>query len=136
MYAGAVLKSMLGQATTGVIPYELMTTNRVMERWAVANGSGLATERWDDNPRRSRVPPLDDETFLVVERIVNHSPPRTNRLVVGWYMRPLPTIELARELSMSPRSLEQGLNVCLNFLKFKFEGTAHSSLLKMLRVRV
>jgi hypothetical protein len=136
MYAGAVLKSMLGHVTTGVIPRELMTTNRVMERWAVANGSGLPTEQWDDNPRRSRVPPLDDDTALVVDAIVQHSPPKTRRLVVGWYMRPVPTRELARELSMSPRSLEKGLHVSLNYLQYKFEGSNHLTLLKLLRVRV
>lgn len=136
MYAGAVLKSMLGMTTTGVIPRELQTTNRVMERWAVANGTGLPSEQWDDNPRRARVPPLDDDTFLIVERTINHSPPRTKQLVHGWYMRPLPTVELARELSMSPRSLEKGLNVCLHFLKYRFENTQHITLLRMLRVRV
>lgn len=136
MYAGAVLKSMLGQVTTGVIPLELMTTNRVMERWAVANGTGLPTDLWDDNPRRSRVPPLDDETFLVVERIVNHSPPKTKRLVKAWYMTPTPTVEIAKDLGMSPRSLEKGLGVSLYFLKYRFEISDHITLLKLLRVRV
>lgn len=138
MYAGAVLKSLLDNTTTPgrVIPKELLTTNRVMERWAVANGSGLPAERWDDNPRRSRVSPLDDDTFLVVERIVNHSPPRTNRLVVGWYMRPLPTVELARELSMSPRSLERGLHVSLNYLRWRFECTGHVTLVRLLNVQI
>lgn len=138
MYAGAVLKSLLDETTTKgrVIPHELLTTNRVMERWAVANGSGLPSERWDDNPRQSRVTPLDDETFLVVERIVNHSPPRTNRLVWGWYMRPVPTRELARELSMSPRSLERGLHVCLNYLRWRFESTRHLTLVRLLNVQI
>lgn len=136
MYARAQLKHILGTTQVGVMPRELLTTNRIMERWAVANGSGMATERWDDNPRRSRVSPLDDDTFLVVERLVNHSPPRTNRLIVGWYMRPLPTRELARELGMEQRSLERGLHVCLNFLKFKFEESNYMPLLKILRVEV
>lgn len=136
MYAGSVLKSMLGQATTGVIPRELLTTNRIMERWAVANGSGLPTERWDDNPRRSHVPPLDDDSALVVDRIVQHSPPRTRTLVTSWYMTPTPTVEIARKLSMSPRSLEQGLGVCLNYLQYQFEGSQHPTILRLLRVRV
>jgi hypothetical protein len=136
MYAASVLKSMLGQATTGVIPAELQRTNRVMERWAVANGSGLPSAQWDDNPRRSRVPPLDDHTALVVDQIVQHSPPRTSKLVKSWYMSPLPTSEIARQLSMSPRSVEKGLNVCLIYLKYRFESSGHLTLLKLLRVRV
>jgi hypothetical protein len=51
-------------------------------------------------------------------------------------MRPVPTRELARELSMSPRSLEKGLHVSLNYLQYKFEGSNHLTLLKLLRVRV
>lgn len=136
MYARAQLKHILGTTQVGVMPLELLTTNRILERWAVANGSGMPTLRWDDNTRRSRVPPLDDDTAIVVDRIVVHSPPRTRRLVSGWYLRPVPTVELARELGMSPRSVERGLHVCLNFLKFKFEQSNFIPLLKILRVEV
>lgn len=135
MYAASVLKSMLGQATTGVIPQELLTTDRIMQRWAVANGCGLPTERWDDS-RVSRVPPLDDDTALVVDRIVLECPPKTNKIVVLWYCKPLPTVEIARLAGMSPRSLEKSWGLSLNFLKWKFEGTKHPTLLKLLRVHV
>lgn len=40
MYARAQLKHMLGTTMVGVMPRELLTTNRIMERWAVANGCG------------------------------------------------------------------------------------------------
>jgi hypothetical protein len=135
MYAASVLKSMLGQTTTGVIPPELLTTDRIMQRWAVANGSGLPTERWDDS-RVSRVPPLDDDTALVVDEIVLKCPPKTNKIIVLWYCKPLPTVEIARLAGMSPRSLEKAWGVSLNFLKYKFEGTNHFTLLKLLRVHV
>lgn len=135
MYAASVLKSMLGQATTGVIPRELLTTDRIMQRWAVANGSGLPTERWDDS-RVARVPPLDDDTALLVDQIVLKCPPKTNKVVVEWYCRPLPTVEIARSLKMSPRSLEKSWLLSLNFLKYKFEGSNHLTLLKLLRVHV
>jgi hypothetical protein len=135
MYAASVLKSMLGQATTGVIPQELMTTHRIMQRWAVANGCGLPTERWDDS-RVSRVPPLDDYTALLVDQIFLKCPPRTKRIVDLWYTKPWPTSEISRMLGMSPRSLEKGVNVALNFLKWKFEQTNNKALLKLLRVQV
>jgi hypothetical protein len=135
MYAASVLKSMLGQATTGVIPQELLTTDRIMQRWAVANGSGLPSERWDDS-RVSRVPPLDDDTALVVDRIVLNCPPQTNKIIVLWYCKPLPTVEIARLAGMSPRSLEKAWGLSLNFLKYKFEGTNNLTLLKLLRVHV
>lgn len=135
MYAASVIKSMLGQATTGVIPRELLTTNRLMERWAVANGSGLPSERWDET-RAAKPPPLDDDSALVVDRIVLSCPPKTHRIVVGWYCRPLPTIEIARQLGMSPRSLEKAWLLSLNFLKWKLEGTNHLTILRLLRVHV
>lgn len=135
MYAASVLKTMLGETTTGVIPQEFLTTDRIMQRWAVANGSGLPTERWDDS-RKSRVSPLDDHTALVVDQIVQHSPPRTRKLLKAWYLSPLPTAELASQFNMSPRGLEQGLHVSLNYLKFRFEGSSHITLLRMLRTKL
>lgn len=135
MYTASVLRSMLGQATTGVIPPELLTTDRIMQRWAVANGCGLPTERWDDL-RVSRVPPLDDDTALVVDQIVLKCPPKTNKIIVLWYTKPLPTVEIARLAGMSPRSLEKSWGLSLSFLKYKFEGTNNLTLLKLLRVHV
>lgn len=135
MYAASVLKSMLGQATTGVIPTELLTTDRIMQRWAVANGTGLPSERWDDS-RISRVPPLDDHTAVVVDRIFLALPRKTKKIVDLWYCKPLPTVEIARLAGMSPRSLEKAHLLSLNFLKYKFEGTNHLTLLKLLRVHV
>jgi hypothetical protein len=135
MYAASVLKSMLGQATTGVIPQELLTTDRIMQRWTVANGTGLPAERWDDS-RVARVPPLDDDTATVVDQIVLRLPPKTHRVVDLWYTKPLPTAEIARIVRMSPRSLEKSWVLSLYFLKYKFEGSNHLTLLKLLRVHV
>lgn len=135
MYASSQLKSMLGMATTGVIPRELLTTNRIMERWAVANGSGMPAERWDDS-RASKPPPLDDDSALVLDQIVIACPPKTHRIVVYWYCKPWPTVQIAQKLNMSPRGLEKGLLVSLNFLKWKIEGSNHLTLLRLLRVHV
>lgn len=135
MYAASVIKSMLGQATTGVIPIELLTTNRIMERWAVANGCGLPTERWDDS-RKAKPPPLDDDSAVIIDRIMVKCPPRTKRTLEGWYCRPVPTVVLAKEMGMSPRSLEKGVLISLNFMKWKIESSNHLTLLKLLRVRV
>lgn len=135
MYAASVLKAMLGEAVTGVIPEEFLTTDRIMQRWAEANGQGLPTERWDDS-RTSRPTPLDDHSAYVMDRLMLTVPKTTERIVVGWYCRPIPTRELARELGMSKRSLEKAHLVTLNYLKWKIEGTNHPTLLKLLRVQV
>jgi len=130
-----IIRSILHQPTNGVIPRELLTTDRVMQRWAVGCGDGLPSDEWDDS-RKSRPPALDDDTQVVIDRIVNKLPRRTNRVVIGWYLRPLPTSALARELNMSPRSLEKSLHVSLNFLKWKFEGTNHLTLMRLLVLRI
>lgn len=135
MYAKSVLKVMQGEATTGAIPPEFITTDRILQRWVVSGGSGMPTPLWDDN-RKSKPPPLDDDSAIIIERIVIHSPPRTYRVLDGWYRTPAPTKIIAKKLGMSPRSLEQGLLVCLNYVKWKIECNGNRTLLKLLRVHV
>lgn len=134
MYAASVVKAMLGQATTGVIPTELLTTHRIMERWAVADGSGLPTERWDDT-RTAKPPPLDDHSAYIIDRLLISCPKTTEKLLRDWYTRPLPTRVLAAHHNMSPRSFEKAHLVTLNFMKWKIEGTGHVTLLRLLRIR-
>lgn len=134
MYAKSVLKAMLGEATTGVLDVELIPVDRIMQRWAVANGNGLPSDEWDDNPK-ARPPPLDDDTCILVDDIILRSPPRTQRVIVHWYCKPLPTREIARLMGMSPRSLEKAWGLSLNFLRWKFENTRNLTLLRLLRVR-
>jgi hypothetical protein len=136
MHTASIIRSVLrGESVPGVIPLPLLGTHRVMERWAVSNGSGLPTELWDDR-KYSRPPPLDDDTATVVDQIVLHLPTRTRRIVEVWYCKPLPTIELAAELGMSKSSLDKAHAVTLNFLKWKFERTEYKPLLKLLRIGV
>jgi hypothetical protein len=139
MYAAAVLKVMLNTVEDGqggVLPKELLPTDRILQRWDVSIGTGLPSEAWDDNPRTSRPSPLDDDTALVVDQIILHLPLRTNQLITAWYRTPQPTEVIADRLKMSARTLENGLKVCLNFTRWKFEQSGHRTLLKLLQVRV
>lgn len=134
MYTSSVLKAMLGQTTTGVIPTELLPVDRIMQRWAVANGSGCPEESWDDSPK-ARPPALDDDTAMVVDEIVRKLQPRTKRIVVEWYRRPWPTKTIAAHLNMSPRSLEGCWLQSLNFLRWKFVESRNMTLERLLRMR-
>lgn len=136
MYAGSVLKLLRGEAATGVLPLELLPVDRILQRWDVSIGTGLPSEAWDDNPRTSKPPPLDDDTATVVDQIVLHLPPRTHQVIVAWYRTPQPTEVIADKLKMSARSLENGLKVCLSFTKWKFIESRHRPLLKLLQVRM
>lgn len=139
MYARSILKVMGGEVEDGeggVLPKELLPVDRILQRWDVSIGTGLPSEAWDDNPRTSRPSPLDDDTATVVDQIILHLPRRTNQVIVAWYRTPQPTEAIARKLNMSPRSLENGLKVCLNFTRWKFEESGHRTLLQLLQVRI
>lgn len=135
MKTGGVLNAMLGRATTGVIPVELIPVDRILQRWDVSVGTGLPSESWDDNPK-AKPPPLDDDTAIVVDQIVQHSPPKTRQVTIAWYRTPQPTRVIAGELGMSERSLETARNLALNYLKWRFEESNNLTLLRLLRVRV
>lgn len=134
MYPASILKTMLGQATTGCIEAELIPVDRIMQRWAAASGSGLPSDKWDDTPK-AKPPPLDDDTALVVDRIVLSCPKTTMRILAAWYLKPLPTKVIAEELSMSPRSLEKCWKLSLNFLRWKFEESGNKTLDRLLRIK-
>lgn len=136
MRARSIVKAVLYELhTPGVIELDLLSTDRIMQRWAVANGSGLPTDVWDDTPR-ARPPALDDDTAMLVDEIVRKSPPKTRRIVVAWYRKPIPTKVLAEQMGMSARSLEGAWKLSLNFLKWKFEESRNLTLLRLLRIRV
>lgn len=132
MKPGSVLRAiMTGKRTPGVIPLEFLTTDRILDRWSVDSGSGLPTEEWDDTPR-SRPVPLDDDTWLVVDREVRTSPPSTRKFVVRWYTSPLPTSVQAEQAGMDIRTYQKIHLVTLNFMRHRFEKTGHPTLLRLL----
>lgn len=133
MYAKSVLKAMLGDTTTGVIPIELIPVDRIMQRWDSAHRGGYPVEDYDPV---SRPPPLDDDTCMVVDDIIRVTPPKSKRILVAWYRRPFPTKVIADQLGLSPRSLEKQWLLALHFLRYRFEVSRNLTLARLLRVRV
>lgn len=115
-------------------PAEFATTDRICQRWAVSVGSGLQSDKWQDEVR-SRPPPLDDDTAIVVDQIILRLPERTRVIIVKWYRTNLPGGVLAEQIGVSPRNLETVWHLGLNFLQFRFEQSKHAGLLKMLRFK-
>jgi hypothetical protein len=140
-FAGAILnpaqirKALLGEAATGVIPRELLTTDRVLQRWAVDSGTGLPSDFWDDTPK-SRAVPLDGDTWLVVDREVRTSPASTKRIIVAWYCTAAPTKVIAERLGFSREKLYVAVGIALNFMKYRFEGAGCRTLTELLILRV
>jgi hypothetical protein len=121
-----------GRATR--VPAEYATTDRVCQRWAVSVGMGLPTEIWMDGIA-SRPPPLDDDTAIVVDQIILKSPPRTKRLVVGWYRTPVPQSVLAQNCGLTTKTLVTGWYLSLNYLRWRFGESKHGPLLAALKLR-
>lgn len=132
----SILKSMLSETSCGPLSPELVPVDRIMQRYWVANGNGTQVDVWDDNPRYSRPPPLDDDTATVVDRIFVSLGPIARKLLEDWYGSPLPTYVIAKKLKMSQRTLEQAHAMEMNFMKRRFENSKNPTLLRLLAVRV
>lgn len=119
------LRKVMGlPATRGLENHpELETTHRILLRWAVSQGSGLPTDTWDDDPK-ARESPLDDETAIKVDRIIQHDlTTKYLHLVVLWYKSPAPREVIARRMGLPGRSsLYPEWRACLSYLRGRFQG--------------
>lgn len=134
MRAANVVRAMLGQQYNAGWPADLLSTDRILQRWAVSIGSGLPSDEWDDRPV-AKPPRLDDETAIIVDQCVLHSPPRTRSLVTAWYRTPKPREVIAHGLGMNQTKLESCMGVCLHFMRHGFENSHSRTLLRLLSVR-
>lgn len=103
-----------------LLPPELYPVDRVMQRWAVTQGSGLPTERWDDSAD-SRPPPLDDDMAYRVDRIVMSADPLYRRFLRLWYCTPIPEKQIARQLTTSRDELQLRWRSVLEWLRGQFQ---------------
>jgi hypothetical protein len=84
----AVVVKFLEHASFHGLDPELIPTDRLLDRWAVSQGSDDVMLKWEDAAPRSRPPPLDDDTAIIVDQVVMHSPVQTRKFVCRWYLRP------------------------------------------------
>lgn len=131
MHDHAVLKTIAGEPSRFCIERNLITTDRVLQRWAVSIGIGLPLEEWDDQPR-AKPPPLSDDVAIEVDQCILKSPPRTKDLVTRWYKTPQPAEVISRHLKMSARNVYRMHSVCLEFMRWKFLGTGNSELKRLI----
>jgi hypothetical protein len=99
--AAAVVVKFLENAHPHGLDPILMPTDRLLERWAVSQGSDEYLTAYYEIPLRSRPPPLDDEMSIIVDRVVMRSPVQTREFAKRWYFRPgEPLSGLARALGL------------------------------------
>ncbi len=132
--SGSQKNDWLGRAAESMVPPELATTDRILQRWSVSVGLGLPTDQWMDCIT-SRPPPLDDATAIVVDQIILKSPPRTRRVAVKWYRTQLPQPVIAEQLGLSERTLITAWRLTLNYLQWRFSESKHIDLLALLRFK-
>lgn len=99
--AAAVVVEFLEHASYHGLESVLVPTDRLLDRWAVAQGSDDAFLKWSDEAPRSRPPPLDEDMAVIVDQVVMHSPVQTRKFICRWYLRPNePMSGLARALGL------------------------------------
>lgn len=96
-----VVVEFLGGAHPYGLDPVLLPTDRLLSRWAVSQGSDEYLHGWNEVPERSRPPPLDDDTAIIVDQVVMHSPVQTREFAKRWYFRPNePLSGLAKALGL------------------------------------
>lgn len=114
------------------LPAELIATDRILSRWAAGSGTGLPSDEWNDQPV-AKLTPLPDAVAVDVDLIITKLVPRTKRIVIAWYRTPEPAESIARKLGMSRSSLYRAHKLCLNHMRWKFEGSENPDLVHMVR---
>jgi len=127
----AALKAILTGRSEFALPLELVTTDRILQRWAVSIGCGLPSEEWDDIPK-AKPSPLPDELAIIVDQAILRSPPLTRDLITRWYKTPQPTEIIAARLGISPRTVHRRHLLCLNHMKWTLESTKNQDLVAMI----
>lgn len=134
MNPDATLRAIAGEREVrGALPRELITTDRVLQRWAVGSGSGLPSDDWDDTPR-AKPPPLPDDVAITVDQCIEQAPERTQKLIHLWYRTPKPREVIALEIGISKRNVYRVRNIYLAFMRGRFEGSGNAELIHMVRV--
>lgn len=134
MKTAAVLSMIYGRGACD-LPEELVPVELIHQRWAVSVGDGLPREKWDEITA-SRMPPLDDDTAIVVDQQILRSPPRTKLFIRTWYKAPAPRRTLATTWGMTEDSVERCRPIVLNYMRWRFLETRHAPLLRLLEIRI
>lgn len=102
----------------------------VMQRWAASHGSGLPVE--DPGSLPIRVPPLDDATAIIVDRIVSRDiHENARKLVCQWYRANLSPKVMADQRGISVRTLYRHWGFVLEQLRELFIANGHPELVNI-----
>lgn len=122
--------------TARSLDFDLMATDRVWQRWAISVGSGLPVEQWEETPK-SRLPPLDDVTAVIVDQIWCRAPPRAKDLLTPWYKGTGGPGSICRKLKLEGEAqLFLEWRATLRWSRARFVDSGHRELVRMVTGRV
>jgi len=99
----------------------LVPTDRLLERWAVSQGSDEYLHGWSEVPARSRPPPLPDDMAIIVDQTILHSTVQARNFVQRWYMRPGESITvLAKALGLHRDTVHMRWRSTLWYMRRRF----------------
>lgn len=98
---------------------DLLTTDRIMLRWAVSVAGGVPVDVWDDT-LVAKPPPLPDDVAVLVDQAVMKAPrPYGGRhgLLHAWYRTPEPVEVIGRRFNCRGSDLRVELSAALAHMK-------------------
>lgn len=122
-----------GSKKLGQLDQELMPTDRIMQRWAVSIGAGLPSDEWEQTPK-ARPTPLDDESSMIVDHIVQRAPMRYRTLLLPWYKGTGSSTTIQERLGVSRRGLYFEWRCSLFYMRQEIQRAGHQDLIDMLSV--
>jgi hypothetical protein len=117
----AIIVKLLEESNPHGLDPILVPTDRLLERWAVSQGSDEYLHGWDEVPARSRPTPLDDATAIVVDQTILHSTVQARAFVHRWYMRPGESVTvLAKALGLHRDTVHMRWRSTLWYMRRRF----------------
>lgn len=118
--ARAIIRLLEASNPHGLDPM-LVPTDRLLERWAVSQGTDEYLHGWSDVPARSRPPPLPNDLAIIVDQTILHSTVQARMFVQRWYMRPGESVTvLAKALGLHRDTVHMRWRSTLWYMRVRF----------------
>lgn len=129
--ASHVAQSLIDKLGIPRLPEHLVTTDRILQRWA-AMPSGLPAEN-EDLYHITRPPQLDPRTHEAVGDVIKSLSAGARRFVFEWYAKDWPPTIMAKDRYMSVRQLGREWLRVLVIIRDKFLASPHADLARLVR---
>lgn len=103
----------------------LVPTDRMLERWAVTQGSDEWLLSLSDAALKSRPPPLPDDLAIVIDQCILQSHVQARNFVTRWYMHPGESITvLAKALGLHRDSVIMRWRSTLWYMRSRLQAVS------------